>query len=200
MFLTFEGIDGCGKTTQLQLLAAEIEKRGLSVVCTREPGGTALAETLRNFLLHSASPLDARAELLLFGAARAQHVAQVIRPARQDGKWVLSDRFADSSEAYQGAGLGLDAVFIRAMNAFATGNLAPDLTFFLDVAPEIALQRRQNQNSQNDRIEARGLEFQSQVRAAYLEIARRENARFVILDARQSPAQIFAQICARIWS
>ena len=199
MFLTFEGIDGCGKTTQLQLLAAELERRGLIVQTTREPGGTALAENLRDFLLHSRDALDARAELLLFGASRAQHVSEVIRPALLGGKWVLSDRFADSSEAYQGAGLGLDADFIRAMNAFATGNLAPDLTFFLDVAPEIALERRQNQNLQNDRIEARGMEFQSQVRAAYLEIARRESARFVVLDANQNPAEIAAQIRARLW-
>ena len=191
MFLTFEGIDGCGKTTQLQLLARELERRGFAVQTTREPGGTALAETLRNFLLHGRDALDSQAELLLFGAARAQHVAEVIRPALDAKKWVLSDRFADSSQAYQGAGLGLDADFIGAMNRFATGNLVPDKTFFLDLAPEIALERRQN--VQNDRIEARGIEFQAKVRAAYLEIARRE-ARFVVLDADLAPNELSAQI------
>lgn len=196
MFLTFEGIDGCGKTTQLQLLAAELERRGIEVQTTREPGGTALAETLRNFLLHGRDALDSHAELLLFGAARAQHVAQVIRPALQAGKWVLSDRFADSSQAYQGAGLGLNADFIRRMNRFATENIVPDKTFFLDLAPEIALQRRQNE--QNDRIEARGIEFQAKVRRAYLNMARRD-ARFVVLDAALAPDELSARIRALLF-
>jgi dTMP kinase len=154
VFLTFEGIDGCGKTTQLQKLKTELENRGHEVVCTREPGGTELAEGLREILLHSKSPIEKRGELLLFGASRAQHVAEIVQPALAQGKWVLCDRFIDSSEAYQGGGLGLDRDFIRQMNAFATGGLLPQRTFFFDVDPLIALQRRAGEKG--DRIEARG--------------------------------------------
>ena len=171
MFISFEGIDGCGKTTQLQKMKRELETRGFEVVCTREPGGTALAETLREILLHSKGAIEAGGELLLFGAARAQHVAEIVRPALHRGTWVLCDRFTDSSEAYQGGGLGLDRAFIRHMNDFATGQLKPTRTFLFDLEPEIALERRQNQKG--DRIEARGLEFQAKVRATYLEIAAR---------------------------
>jgi dTMP kinase len=196
MFLSFEGIDGCGKTTQLQMLKTELEKREISVVATREPGGTELAEGLREILLHSQSKIEKSSELLLFGASRAQHVEEIVRPALHRGAWVLCDRFADSSEAYQGGGLGLDRAFIRAMNDFATGQLWPQQTFYFDLEPEIALQRRQNEKG--DRIEARGLEFQAQVRQAYLEIAAREPKRVVTLDATQSREAIFAQILAAL--
>lgn len=192
MFLTFEGIDGCGKTTQLQKLKVELEKRGHSVVCTREPGGTELAEGLRDILLHSKSEIEKRGELLLFGASRAQHVAEIVRPALQRGSWVLCDRFIDSSEAYQGGGLGLDRDFIRQMNAFATTQLMPQRTFFFDVDPQVALQRRAGEKG--DRIEARGTHFQEKVRAAYLEIAARDSDRVVTLDAAQTPEAIAVQI------
>ena len=175
-----------GKTTQLKRLAARLEATGLTVVSTREPGGTRLAETIRALLL-SAEPVDARAELLLFGAARSQHVAQIIRPALSVSQWVLSDRFADSSEAYQGA-LGLDADFIRAMNRFATGDLAPKRTYFLDVSPEVGFERRKNGGE--DRIEARGLEFLTQVRENYLELPRREPERVLVLDGGASPGEL----------
>lgn len=194
MFLTFEGIDGCGKTTQLQKLKAELEKRGHAVLCTREPGGTELAEGLRDILLHSKSKIDRKAELMLFGASRAQHVEEIVRPALEGGTWVLCDRFIDSSEAYQGGGLGLDRSFIREMNAFATGGLLPQYTFFFDVDPLVALQRRAGEKG--DRIEARGLEFQEKVRGAYQEIAARETGRVVTLDAAQAPEAIAAQILA----
>ncbi len=192
MFISFEGIDGCGKTTQLQRLESALQARGIEVVCTREPGGTALAEGLREVLLHSRSSIDARSELLLFGAARAQHVAEIVAPALHRGAFVLCDRFIDSSEAYQGGGLGLDRDFIRAMNDFASGGLCPQRTFLFDVAPEIALIRRQNERG--DRIEARGLEFQRQVRAAYLEIAAREPKRVAVLDAAGSKDEVSAQL------
>lgn len=196
MFLSFEGIDGCGKTTQLQLLKNQLEKRGLEVVATREPGGTALAENLREVLLHCASEIEKSSELLLFGAARAQHVAQIVRPALHRGAWVLCDRFADSSEAYQGGGLGLDRDFIRRMNDFASGGLWPQRTFFFDLEPRIALQRRAGEKA--DRIEARGLEFQERVRAAYLEIAAREPHRVAKIDAARAPDEIFAEVLARL--
>jgi dTMP kinase len=192
MFISFEGIDGSGKTTQLGRLAARLRDNELEVVPTREPGGTRLAEAIRALLLEGDDALDARAELLLFGASRAAHVAQIIRPALNANLWVLSDRFADSSLAYQGAGLGLGEEFVRSMNGFATGDLAPKQTFFLDVSPEVGLARRKG--SGQDRIEARGLEFLTGVRAAYLEIAAREPERFIVVDGAASPDEIEAQI------
>ena len=122
-------------------MRARLQADGIEVVATREPGGTALAESLRQTLLHGGD-IEARAELLLFGAARAQHVREIIRPALERGAWVLCDRFVDSSEAYQGGGLGLDRAFIRAMNAFATDNLLPARTYFVDAAPAVAAARR----------------------------------------------------------
>lgn len=194
MFISFEGIDGCGKTTQLRLLKTYLESAGKTVIATREPGGTTLAEGLRETLLHAKSEIEIApaAELLLFGAARAQHVAQIIRPALARGEWVLCDRFGDSSVAYQGGGLGLNFDFIRQMNEFATQNLAPNRTFFLDLAPEIAFERRKSQSE--DRIEARGLEFQKKVRDGYFQIAALEPERFVMLDATKSAAEIHARI------
>jgi len=192
VFISFEGIDGSGKTTQLQRLAVRLRDNELEVVSTREPGGTRLAESIRAMLLGDADAPDARAELLLFGASRAVHVAQIIRPALEAGMWVVCDRFSDSSLAYQGAGLGLDTDFIAAMNRFATGGLTPKKTFFLDVSPETSIARRRE--GQPDRIEARGPEFLAQVRAAYLQIAEREPERFVALDGTQSPNALEEEI------
>lgn len=192
MFISFEGIDGCGKTTQLQLLAERLESAGHTVCLTREPGGTSLAEAIRHYLLHTTDKLEPQAELLLFGASRAAHVSQVIRPALERGEVVLTDRFADSSVAYQGGGLKLDADFIRAMNGFATTWLQPDSTFLLDLEPSAAHARRAGETE--DRIEARGLEFQAQVREAYLEIARLEPQRVVVLDANQPVEALHTQI------
>ena len=192
MFISFEGIDGCGKTTQLELLEAHLRQREYSVCRTREPGGTSLAETIRHYLLHSPDSLEVRAELLLFGAARAQHVAQVIRPALTKNQIVLSDRFADSSLAYQGGGLNLDSGFIRAMNVFATDDLQPDITFFLDIDPQIGQSRRDGEKA--DRIEARGMEFQDRVRNAFLEIAKQEPQRFLVFNADQTREKLHAEI------
>ena len=195
MFLSFEGIDGSGKTTQLKRLAARLEARGHEVVSTREPGGTRLAEAIRGLLLEGRDDVDARAELLLFGAARAQHVAGIIRPALERGAWVVSDRYTDSSEAYQGS-LGLDPDFIRTMNAFATGTVAPRLTLFLDVTPEVGYERRRS--SAPDRIESRGLGFLADVRAAYIAIAQRESARFVVLNGELTPDELEVRIWERV--
>jgi dTMP kinase len=192
MFITFEGIDGCGKTTQIEWLAARLSQSEYSHLRTREPGGTALAEAIRHYLLHSRDKLNERAELLLFGASRAAHAAQIIRPALERGDIVLCDRFSDSSVAYQGGGLELDTSFVHAMNAFATENLQPDITFFLDIEPRLALARRATETA--DRIEARGLEFQQRVRNAFLEIARAEPQRVCVLDGAQSRERLHAQI------
>lgn len=196
MFISFEGIDGCGKTTQLHKLGELLEVQGQSVITTREPGGTALAEQVREMLLHSEVPLSKATELLLFGAARAQHWSEKIRPALEQGTWVLCDRFIDSSEAYQGGGLGLSDTFIRQMNAFACEENAPHLTFLLDVPLEESLRRREARGK--DRIEARGIAFLTQVREAYLAVAERDSARIVIIDATQSVEAIHAQIVSII--
>ena len=193
LFLTFEGIDGCGKSTQLNLLADYFRAAEREVVTTREPGGTQLAEAIRHYLLHTQQPLAQRAELLLFGAARAQHVEEVIRPALKRGAIVLSDRFMDSSVAYQGAGLGLAISFIKQMNAFATWSAQPDLTLVFDVNVETAAQRRRATRS-DDRIEARGDEFQEKVRQGFLEIAQDEPKRVVIIDATPAPHQVHQQV------
>ncbi|HVF85243.1 MAG TPA: dTMP kinase [Abditibacteriaceae bacterium] len=202
MFITTEGIDGCGKTTQLELLRAHLEselshlKSSTRIVQTREPGGTDLAETIRNYLLHSPAPLHARAELLLFGASRAQHVEEIIRPAINRGDWVLCDRFIDSTTAYQGGGLGLGTRFIKELNAFATGKLFPDLTLLFDVEVDVAQSRRSIQRG-TDKIEARGLEFQENVRQTYLQIARDEPNRVVVVDA-SAPAKVVHNCVVRI--
>ena len=172
-------------------MRARLSARGSEAICTREPGGTALAESLRQTLLHGGD-IAARAELLLFGAARAQHAREIIAPALARGAHVLCDRFIDSSEAYQGGGLGLNREFIRAMNAFATDDLTPDITFYLDVSPATAASRRAGGRA--DRIEARGLEFSERVRAAYRQIAAREGARIVTLDAETAPDAIEAAL------
>jgi dTMP kinase len=193
MFITFEGIDGCGKSTQLQLLAARLREAKYSVCTTREPGGTELAEQIRGYLLHSSQPLDQRTELLLFGAARAQHVAQVIRPALERGEFVLCDRFGDSSVAYQAGGLGLDRDFIARMNAFATDGLQPEITFLVDLDSASAQRRRAGEVE--DRIETRGLEFQARVRAEYLRLAAENPQRIVTIDGTQSRDELHEKIC-----
>jgi dTMP kinase len=189
LFISFEGIDGCGKTTQIELLRAHLESAGHTVRTTREPGGTALAEAVREYLLHSPQPLDARTELLLFGAARAQHVAEIIRPALARGEVILSDRFTDSSLAYQGGGLGLDMEFIHRMNDFATNGLKPHLTFLLDVDPATGWKRRCEQRGEEDRIEERGMEFQQRVRDAFLKVAQSEAGRVIVMDG-SLPAKV----------
>ena len=188
MFISFEGVDGCGKSTQLVLLAARLESLGCRVLTTREPGGTGFAESVRSLLLN-AGPMSSEAELLLFGAARAQHVQEIIRPALEDGQWVLSDRFGDSSVAYQGGGLGLDADFIARMNAFSTGVLQPTVTFLFDLAPATALERRAAQGLPLDRIEARGTGFQTRVREGYLQLATQHPDRIAVLSA-DPPAKV----------
>ena len=187
-FISFEGIDGCGKTTQWNLLRDWLNERGHNVVATREPGGTALAESIRHQLLHGAQPVVPRAEVLLFGAARAQHVAQLIRPALARADWVLCDRFIDSTLAYQGGGLNMDDSFLRAMNHFACDQTRPELTLLFDVPPAIAQARRAEKSA--DHIEARGMEFQERVRHKFLELAEEDSRRMVIIDAQETPQAI----------
>jgi dTMP kinase len=196
MFITFEGIDGSGKSTQLQLLAETLRQNGLKVLLTREPGGTALAENLRKVLLES--NVSAPAELLLFGAARAQHVAEVIRPALQESTFVLSDRFADSSLAYQGGGLGISREFIESMNQFACDGLQPDLTFLLDIDPLAGNKRQQLNHQKADAIEARGLGFLERVRQAYLQIALNDPERIITINAARAVDAVQCDIVATL--
>ncbi len=197
-FITFEGIDGCGKTTQWNLLRDWLGERGQNVIATREPGGTALAESIRHQLLHGSQPIVPRAEVLLFGASRAQHVAQLIQPALARGAWILCDRFIDSTLAYQGGGLQMDDNFLRAMNDFACATTQPELTLLFDVKPAIALQRRELRVSEHgakaDHIEARGAQFQERVRQSFLDLAATNSERIVVIDAQQTPDVIQNQV------
>ncbi len=194
-FITFEGIDGAGKSTNLMAAADFLRAAGLDVVVTREPGGTPLAEAIRTLLLNRADePLDARAELLLMFAARAQHLAVVIRPALQQGKWVLCDRFTDATYAYQGAGRALPRAWIKAVADIVHPDLAPDLTLFYDLAPTAASARQAGREL--DRIELESQAFFERVRAAYLASAISEPHRVRVLDAGQPLASVIADTCA----
>ena len=194
-FITFEGGEGCGKSTQVVRLAAALEERGLKVLLTREPGGTRLSELIRTLLKDEAEdpPVD-RAELLLFLAARAQLVHNVIAPALEAGTWVISDRFSDSTVAYQGYGRGLPVDFVRQANDFACEGLRPDLTFLLDLDPETAERRMRGReaatNTSADRIERAGSGFHARLRKGFLELAAADAPRFSVVDASKSPDEV----------
>jgi len=175
-FITLEGIDGCGKSTQAKLLYQRLQEKGYQVLLTREPGCTGLAEEIRRVILTPVKEeLDPMSEILLYAASRAQHVNGLIRPALESGRVVISERFVHSSLAYQGYGLGRDLKLIKEINCLAIGNLEPDLTFLLDSAPETSGERVQQRlkanGSDSDRIEKRGLSFQEKVRLGYLKLA-----------------------------
>lgn len=187
-FITFEGIDGCGKTTQLRMLAGELRVRGLPVVATREPGGTPLGQKLRTALLDVKEEVDPLAELLVFAADRAQHVRKHLLPALQRNQIVLSDRYADATVAYQGAGRGFKPELIEEIVQLATDGLKPDLTllFDLSVADAAVRTRKRVQSKRTDRLDVENEDFHTRVRNAYVEIARGEPDRFRIIDARGS--------------
>ena len=185
-FITFEGIDGCGKSTQLRLLASELRVRGVTVVTTREPGGTPLGQRLRAALLDVQEQVDPLTELLVFAADRAQHVRRLLRPSLEMNQVVLSDRYADATVAYQGAGRGFAPDVIREVVELATDGLRPDLTlvFDLSVAESAVRTRRRVANKQTDRLDSEDAEFHTRVRNAYLEIAKADPARIKLIDAR----------------
>ncbi len=198
-FITFEGGEGCGKSTQIKRLAAALEASGVKVLLTREPGGTRLAELVRGLLKDEKSdpPVD-RAELLLFLAARAQLVRNVIRPALDAGTWVVSDRFSDSTVAYQGYGRGLPLEFVHAANDFACEGLCPDLTLLLDLDPAIAAGRMRGReaatHTQADRIELAGDEFHSRLRDGFFALAAQNPGRIVKIDASGSPDEVWSAV------
>ena len=185
-FITFEGIDGCGKSTQLRLLASELRMQGLEVVTTREPGGTSLGQRLRAALLDVDEQVDPLAELLVFAADRAQHVRKHLIPALETNHVVLSDRYADATVAYQGAGRGFDRKLINEIVQLATAGLKPDLTliFDLSVAESVTRTKRRADNKQKDRLDIEDADFHTRVRNAYLEIAKAEPDRVRVIDAR----------------
>jgi dTMP kinase len=192
--ITFEGTDGAGKTTQMGLLAQALRKAGYEVVETAEPGGTETGQAIRTILLeHGKAKLSATTELLLYFAARAQNVEEVIRPALERGAIVLSDRFTDSTRAYQGAGRGLGAEVVEQLHRIACGGLDPDLTICLDVEPEQGLERRAGAGAL-DRMESEGLTLQRRVRAAYLQLAAAHPERIRVIDASGSVEEIQAKI------
>ena len=196
LFVTFEGIDGCGKTTQVTALRDSLEAKGAKVIVIREPGATFIGEKIRSILLDNAnSGMSSETEVLLYEAARAQIVSEVIRPALLAGKVVICDRFYDSSVAYQGYARGLPLESIDSLNQFATGGLEPDLTFLLDLPAEAALERMNVREGSHDRLEIEGLGFMEKVRAGYLELAGK-HARIIKLDA-MSPATVLAEYIDR---
>lgn len=196
MFITFEGPEGSGKSTQIRLLAAALEARGQDVIVTREPGGTPIGNAVRQILLapeHTA--MTPRAETLLFNAARAQLVEQVIRPALAQGKMVLCDRFADSTIAYQGFGHGQDLTPLRGLAEYATGGVWPGLTFLLDIDPVAGLQRKRTGNTEEwNRMEDHAVAFHVAVRQGYLALAQQEPGRWHRVEAEQAVEKIHQQI------
>lgn len=198
LFVTFEGIDGSGKSTQIEMLSSDLEKAGKPFLLIREPGGTEIGEKIRTILLDKAnSKMTARTELLLYEAARAQIVEEKIRPALEEGKVVICDRFYDSTVAYQGyaRGLGLEAVDF--LNRWSTAGLAPDITFLFDLDEQVAYQRR-NGRGEEDRLEAEGLLFMKKVREGYLEQSKTEQ-RIRVIDATKTPEMIYEEIKQAVW-
>jgi dTMP kinase len=190
MFVTFEGLDGCGKTTQARLLARSLDEDGVDVVLTREPGGTPLGEQIRDLVLHG-DHVAPWAEAALYVAARAQHVDQVIRPALERGATVVCDRYLDTSVAYQGGGRGLGVDTILELNLDAVGGLLPDRTFLVELDPEIALTRV---GDKGDRIERAEAEFWPRVVEAYRTLVTRFPERYVVVDGRRAIPEIAAEI------
>lgn len=194
LFITLEGGDGCGKSTLAEKLVKELEKKGYQVLKTREPGGTPLSENLRGLLLNKDSKFNIgeKAELLLFLAARVQHIEEVILPALRDRKVVICERFNDSTVAYQGCGRHIGASLTEQICNLACDNLEPDITLFLDVDPEIGLKRVCADKHALDRLEQEKLQFHREVRSAYLHLADKYSNRIVVIDAEQPEEEVFA--------
>jgi dTMP kinase len=185
VFITFEGMEGCGKTTQVKRLARRLQGLGVPVIVTLEPGGTSIGKNIRRVLLDSKNKaLMPLSELMLYAADRAQHVEEIIQPALKSGKWVICDRFSDATVVYQGAARGQDQKLIRLLNTIVTQGIRPHLTFLLDCPVGVGLRRALGRNMKGqDRFEREALSFHRKVRNGYLELARKERKRFVVLDA-----------------
>ncbi|HHE31908.1 MAG TPA: dTMP kinase [Chlorobaculum parvum] len=206
MFITFEGIDGAGKSTQVVKLKRHLQERGREVLTLREPGGTPVAEQIRELLLESHNDITSIAELLLFSASRAELMEKIIMPALEDGCDVILDRFFDSTTAYQGYGRGLNLDMLADINRIASHGIRPDITFYLDLTPEDALMRKFSEKSlplafeseELDRMENSGLEFYQRVRAGYHAILEAEPQRIVMIDALLTPPEIHRKILSNL--
>ncbi len=202
-FITFEGIDGSGKSTQLRILSGDLVGRGVNVLSTREPGGTPLGRRLRETFLETEENVAPMAELLLFAADRAQHVEFLIKPALKEGRIVISDRYADATAAYQGAGRGFRPEVVEQVIALATGGLTPDLTLFFDISIETAVQRmsqRADSGERSNRMDTETSAFYERVRTEYLKLAEAEPKRFRVIDANGSIQQTSAQVAEIVLS
>ncbi len=198
-FISFEGSEGGGKSTQIRLLLEQLQRQGREVLLTREPGGTVVGEHIRNLLQYTpeASNMTAEAELLLFAASRAQLVREVIAPALQQGQWVIADRFLDSTTVYQGLGRGLDLSAVQAINDFAVGLVKPDLTLLLDmdaVTGHARASAASQAEGKTDRMEDQPMDFFERVRQGYLDLAESESERIVVVDAAQSIEKVRQRI------
>lgn len=191
LFITFEGADGCGKSTQLALCKEFLSEKGLDIVTTREPGAGKFGEKIREILLHYDGEVSSLAELFLFLADRTQHVEYFIKPAINDGKIVLCDRHIDSTVAYQGYARGNDVERLKGLNEIAVNGLSPDLTFVFDVDTEVANERV---GDEKDRMESAGKEFHKKVRYGYLELAKAYPERIKVIDANKSIDEVFEQV------
>ncbi len=200
LWVTFEGGDGSGKTTQSLLLQEWLEAEGRTVVRTREPGGTEVGDLIRDIVLHHRGDVAPRAEALLYAADRAHHIETLVRPALERGDVVIQDRYLDSSVAYQGAGRVLDANEIRELSLWATGGALPDVTVLLDLDPARARERLDADDKPFDRLEAEEAGFHRRVRAAYLDLADAEPGRFLVLDATLPADELAALVRARVES
>jgi len=201
LFITFEGTEGCGKSTQINALAARLQDQGQQVLQTREPGGTPLGEAVRNLLQHDEAGVDMapETELLLFTASRAQLTRERILPAIAKGEIVLCDRFMDSTTVYQGVARNIDSQAVAAINRFAVGEARPDLTILIDLSPEVGMARVHARcDGQLDRIEQEAIEFFQAVRAGYLKLAESEPKRFLVLDGSASVEVLEQQIWAAV--
>jgi dTMP kinase len=198
LFITFEGGDGTGKSTQVRLLTEWLAEQGRAVVSTREPGGTEVGTALRDIVLHHRGEVDPRAEALLYAADRAQHIGTLVRPALERGDVVVQDRYIDSSVAYQGAGRVLDAAEIKRISLWATGDLVPDLTVLLDLPGDVARARLAKEQKTFDRLENEHDDFHERVRAGFLQLAADEPNRFLVVDATQEIDQIAHVIRDRV--
>lgn len=195
MFITFEGPEGSGKTTQIQLLTRYLQDQGYSVIATREPGGTPIGDQIRACLHDVANTaMLPAAELLLYSASRAQLVGELIRPALSVGKIILCDRYADSTLAYQGYGRGLNLAYLHQITRFATGGLQPDLTLLLDVDVEAGLARRQRGGQEMNRLDRETVAFHQRVRQGYFHLAQADPARWVVINADRPPQLVQAEI------
>ncbi|WP_146553933.1 dTMP kinase [Rummeliibacillus sp. SL167] len=196
LFFTFEGPEGAGKTTVLKMVVSKLQEEGKEVIATREPGGSVIAEKIRQVILNPAhTEMDAKTEALLYAAARSQHFVEKIEPALKQGKLVLCDRFIDSSLAYQGIGRGLGIEGVKSINEFAIGQRMPDMTILFDLDPKIGLARiNAHKNREINRLDVESLAFHQKVREAYLKLAEEFPERIYVIDASQSLEEVFQNV------